>query len=128
MRSMGRALDTPHEKLGEIIAYPSLLLSEQYMMNLFYEYANELPPYREYLHIMLNNMRIMVKKMNTVMLVTHLDMATWELFNPKKKKNIGSTACMLDIVSVGMPQINRELISTRTATWRHLSKSGDRLS
>ena len=41
-RSMVRVLDTLHEKLGEIIVFPSLLLSEQYMMNLFSEYANEL--------------------------------------------------------------------------------------
>ena len=34
-RTLGRVLDTLHEKLGEIIAFPSLFLSEKYMMNLF---------------------------------------------------------------------------------------------
>ena len=48
-RSMGRFLDTLHEKLGEIITFPYLFLSEQYMMNLFSEYANELPPFKDYL-------------------------------------------------------------------------------
>ena len=35
---------------------------------------------------------------------------------------------MLDIFSVGMPQMKKELIVTRKATWKNLSKSGDRRS
>ena len=34
-RSMGRVLDTLYENLGEIIAFPYLFISEQYMMNIF---------------------------------------------------------------------------------------------
>ena len=52
-------------------------------------------------------------------------MANRELFIPKKKTNIKSTARMLDIVSVGMPRMRKELIDTRKSTWRNLSKSGD---
>ena len=66
-RSMGSVLDTIHEKLGEIIAFPSLFLSEQYMMNLFSEYANELPPFKYYLHLMFNNIRMMVMNSTTGM-------------------------------------------------------------
>ena len=44
---MGRVLDTLDEKLGEIIAFPSLFLSEQYMMNLFSEYASEIQPFKD---------------------------------------------------------------------------------
>ena len=51
-----------------------------------------------------------------------------ELFNPKKKTNIESTARMLDIFSVGMPQMKKELIYTRKATWRNLSKPGNQRS
>ena len=43
-----------------------------------------------------------------------------ELFNPNKKTNIESNACMLDIVSVGMPKMKKELINTRKSTWRNL--------
>ena len=57
-----------------------------------------------------------------------MDMAKRELFNPKKKTNIKSTDRMLDIVSVGISQMKKELIDTRKATWRNLSKSGDRHS
>ena len=55
-------------------------------------------------------------------------MAKRGLFNPKKKTNIESTAHMLEIVFLGMPQMKKEIIDTRKATWRNLSKSGDRRS
>ena len=72
---MGRVLDTLHEKLGEITAFPSIFLSEQYMMNLFSEYANALPPFKDYSQFMFNSRRMMVKKRTTGMLVAHLAMA-----------------------------------------------------
>ena len=97
-------------------------------MNIFYEYANDLPPFKDYLQLMFNNRRMMFKNRSAGMRVAHLDMAKSELFNPKNKTSIESTARMLDIVSVGMPQMNKELIDTRKATWRNLSKSGDRRS
>ena len=64
---MGRVLDTLHEKLGEIIAFPSIFLSEQYMMNIFSKYSNELPLFKEYLQLMFNNRRMMVKNRTTGM-------------------------------------------------------------
>ena len=46
-RLMVRVLDILHEKLGEIIAFPYILLSEQFMMNLFSDYYNEIPPFKD---------------------------------------------------------------------------------
>ena len=46
-RSMGIVLDTLHEKLGEMMAFLSLFLSEQYIINLFSEYTNELPLFKD---------------------------------------------------------------------------------
>ena len=97
-------------------------------MNLFSKYANELPPFKDYLQLMFNNRRMMVNNRTTGMRVAHLDMAKRELFNPNKKTNIKSTARMLDIVSVGIPKMKKEIIDMRKATWRNLSKSGDRRS
>ena len=97
-------------------------------MNLFSEYANDIPPFKDYLQLMFNNRRRMVKNSNTGMRVAHLALEKRELFNPKKKTNIDSTARMLDIVSVGIPQMKKELIDTRKSTWKNQSKSGDRRS
>ena len=107
MRSMGRVLDTLHEKLREIMTFPYLFLSEQYMMNLFSKCANELPLFKEYLKLMFNNRRMMFKNRTIGMPVAHLAMAKRELFTPKKKTNIESTAHMLDIFSVGIPQMKK---------------------
>ena len=98
------------------------------MMNIFSEYANTLLSFKEYLQLMFNNMKMMFKNKTTGMRVAHLAMAKREIFNPKKKTNIESTSRMLDIVSVDIPQMKKELICTRKSTWRNLSKSGDRLS
>ena len=125
---MGRVLDTLHENLGEIIAFPSIFLSEKYMMNIFSKYANELSTLKDYLQLMFNNTRMMVKNRTTGMRVAHLDTEKRELFNPKKKNNTKSTSCMLGIVFVGMPHMKKEIIDTRKATWRNLYKSGDQRS
>ena len=117
---MGRVLENLHEKLGEIIAFPSILLSEQYMMNIFSEYANTLPPFKEYLQLMFNNRRIMFKNRTTGMRVAYLAIKKRELSNPKKKTNTESTDRMLDIVSLGIPQMKKEIINTRKSTWRNL--------
>ena len=71
---------------------------------------------------------MIVNNRTTGMRVAHLAMEKREMFNPKKKTNIKSTALMLDIVSLGIPQMKKDLIDTRKATWRNLSKSGDRRS
>ena len=70
----------------------------------------------------------MVKNRNTGMQVAHLAVAKRELFNPKKKTNIDSNYRMIDIVSMGIPQMKKELIDMRRTTWRNLSKSVDHCS
>ena len=102
-RSMVRVLDTLHKNLGEIFTFPSLLLSEWYMMNIFSKYANKLPPFKKYLHLMFNNRRRMVNNRTAGMGMAHLAMSKRELFKPKKETNIESTTSMLDIVSVDIP-------------------------
>ena len=61
------------------------------MMNLFSEYANELPQFKDYLQLMFNNRRMMANNRTTGIRVAHLAMAKRELFNTKKKTNIKST-------------------------------------
>ena len=109
-------MDTPHDKLGEIIPFSSFFLSEQCMINLFSEYVNELPPFKDYLQLMFNNRRMMVKNRTTVVRVAHLAIRKRELLNTKKKTNIESTFSMLDIVFMGMPRMKKEIINTWKAT------------
>ena len=45
---MSRVIDTLHETLKRIKADPDLILDPLFMMNIFKEYRNELPPFKEY--------------------------------------------------------------------------------
>ena len=58
--SMGRALDTLHESMNEIIKQPKLILDEDYMMNIFKEYIDELPPFKKYWDFMFNKKQMAV--------------------------------------------------------------------
>ena len=90
------------------------------MMNIFSKYANELPPFKAYLQLMFNNRRMIVKNRTTGMRVAHLAMEKRELLNPKKNTNIKSTDRMLDIVSLGISKMKKEIIDTRKSTCRNL--------
>ena len=85
-RSYGRVLDTFDQKLTEIIASPSLFLSEHYMMHMFSEFEDELPPFKEYLDMMFMKRSMIAKSQKTGMCVAHFTMAKKELFQPRKKQ------------------------------------------
>ena len=46
--SMSRVLDTLDEKLATIKANPKLILNQRFMMDIFKEYREELPEFKEY--------------------------------------------------------------------------------
>ena len=119
-RSYGRVLDTFDKKLTEIIASPSLFLSEHYMMHMFSEFEDELPPFKEYLDMMFTKRSIIVKSQNTGMRVAHFAMAKNELFQPRKKTNRDTTAELLILVSIGMERIQQELRLPKKATSKNL--------
>ena len=58
----------------------------------------------------------MFKNRTTDMQVLHLATEKRELFKPKKNINIEITAHMLDIVSVGLAQMKKDLINAQKAT------------
>ena len=86
------------------------------MMNIFSEYANELPPFKHYLQLIFKNSRMMVKNRTTGMQVSYLSMEKRNMLNPNKNTNIERTARMIDIVSVGMSIMNKYLIDIRKST------------
>ena len=105
----------------EITASLSLFLSEHYMMHMFSEFEDKLPPFKEYLDMMFTKRYIIVKSQKTGMRVAHFAMAKNELFRPRKKKNRDTTARLLQLVSVGIERIQQELRSPKKATSKNLS-------
>ena len=46
--SMGRVLDTLEASMVYLADHPEKMLDEKYMMNIFKEYIDELPPFKKY--------------------------------------------------------------------------------
>ncbi len=57
---MSRVIDTLYYKLQELQENPSLILDENFMMNIFEEYQNELPPFKENWDLMYNKKKMKV--------------------------------------------------------------------
>ena len=124
-RSMGRVLDTFYQRVKNIIALPSLFLSESYMMSLFSEFEEELPPFKKYMNDTFTKRSMIVRSRKSGMRVAHLAMAKRELFNPRKSTNIKTTSRLLELICVGFSRIKTELEDKRKANYRNLSISGD---
>ena len=45
---MARMIDTLREKMNAISEKPNLILNEQFMIDIFKEYREELPPFQAY--------------------------------------------------------------------------------
>ena len=58
--SIGRVLDTLETKMEEISGNPNLILNNEYMMNIFREYLDELPEVKEYWDMTFNKKQMSV--------------------------------------------------------------------
>ena len=57
---MSRVVDTLYCKLNELKTNPDLILDDTFMMNIFSEYHNELPPFNEYWDLIYNRKQMKV--------------------------------------------------------------------
>ena len=58
--SNGDAIDTLRERMMDIVADPTKVLSEDFMMNMFIKYVDALPPFKEYWEHLYENKRMRV--------------------------------------------------------------------
>ena len=121
--SMGRALDTLHEKMNEIIEKPDLILDKDFMMNIFKEYIDELPPFKKYWDFMFNKKQMAVVSRKSGAKVLHLTKLRDELFSPKNKTNKSADDRVIELAKVGESQMVTELEDPKKATYRYLSIS-----
>ena len=123
-KSMGKVADELLKKVEQIIELPSLFLSEMFMMSIFAPFAEELPPFKEYLHKYFVRKQMRVVNKTTGMRVHHIAEALAELFNPVSATNNQCTPRMLELVVVAMKRLRDELLDERKATYYNLSISG----
>ena len=87
---MGRVLDVLKESMDEINTNHSLILSKDYMMGIFVELHDELPPFKEFWEHKFEKQRMSVVQ-HTSTKVVHLARLRDELFAPvvEDNKNTG---------------------------------------
>eukprot|EP00956_Cyclotella_meneghiniana_P030815 scaffold78775_cov36-Cyclotella_meneghiniana.AAC.2 len=111
---MSRVIDTLHSKLNDIHKNPSLILNENFMMNIFQQYRNELPPFEEY----------WVSRTDGTSVV-HYKRIRRRLFHPTKKADKQTTKLVVDeLAEIATEALVRELLDEKKATYKYLSVSG----
>ena len=128
--SMGRVADHILHVLKEIIADPSLFVSEKYMMNIYSVFLDELPPFKQYWMNLFGNQKTRKSMVNkfTGLHIAHISMAVKELFRPRSKTNRKSTPTMLDVTKVVLITMKDEMVDVRKSTYFNLSVSGNQRS
>ena len=126
-RSMGRVLDILEEKMDEIEQDHLLVLSKDYMMGLFSELMDELPPFREFWeHKFEKQQMSVVSQTNTK--VVHMARLRDELFHPVIEDNQNSQGIVEDLVGIVTGAFLEELRNTNKASYKYLSSSGSPFS
>ena len=126
--SMGRALDTLHKTMKEISDKPSLILDEDYMMNIFKEYIDELPPFKEYWNFMFNKKQMAVVARKSGAKVLPLAKLRDECFSPKNSTNKKTEDRVIELAEVAASTMVIELEDPKKATYRYLTISGSEYS
>ena len=121
-RSMGRVLDVLEASLEKIKADPKLIYSEIYMMNIFQEFIEELPPLKEYLKHEFEIKKMAIAKTSGTKVV-YLNLLRKELFDPTREDNVDCTEMMETLGSIAVTSILGELRDPKKATYKYLSLS-----
>jgi hypothetical protein len=79
---MSRVIDTLHDALNDINKDPSLILDPLFMMNIFKEYRDQLPPFQDYWELTFKKKQMKVIARQDGTKVVHFARLLRYLFNP----------------------------------------------
>eukprot|EP00956_Cyclotella_meneghiniana_P045382 scaffold365624_cov146-Cyclotella_meneghiniana.AAC.1 len=102
---MSRVIDTLYSKLEDIKESPSLILDETFMMNIFEDYRNELPPFQEYWDLMYNRKQMRVVCRTDGTSVVHYNRIRHRLFHPSKASDVETTPRVIELAGVATEAI-----------------------
>ena len=124
--SMGRAIDTLDGKMERLSDDPTLIQDEGFMMGLFSEFLEELPPFQEYFDTMFErkSMQVVERVVNrkSATRVVHLARLRKQLFHPVRKSERDATARMVELAGIAATAIISELRDEKKATHKYLSR------
>ena len=83
--SMARVIDTLRDKMNAISKKPELILNEKFMIDIFKEYREELPPFQAYWDEIFNKKKISVVARRSGSKVVQLAEVKKGLFKPSRK-------------------------------------------
>jgi hypothetical protein len=95
--SMGRVIDTLNDAMGEIHKTPALILDRKYMMAIFEEYLNELPPIRTYWDELFSKRQMSVIARKSGTKVVHYARLLNQLFSPTRPADIKTGQRVIDL-------------------------------
>jgi hypothetical protein len=127
-RDVGRTLDTLDAKLKEISKNPKLILNERFMMNIFEEFRDELPPFVEYWNDQFTQRKISPVSKKSGAKVVALNVARKYLFKPVRQTDKDTTDRVIELAKVAVDAIITELHDDSKATHKYVSASGSRYS
>jgi hypothetical protein len=128
--SMSRVIDTLHDKMSELSTSPHLIEDENFMMNIFSEYLDEIVPFREYWEVTFEKkqMSVVARCRKDGTKVVHMARLRMELFSPASLTNIRTSEMLIVLAKTAARAIYDELRDESKATFKYLSVSGSEYS
>jgi hypothetical protein len=87
---MGQVIGTLHKKLLEIQMNPHLIIDRLFMIDIFKQYQDKLPPFSDYWELMFKKKQIKVVPRKDGSKVTHHARLLKNLFSPHREADIGT--------------------------------------
>jgi hypothetical protein len=94
------------------------------MMNIFEEYCNELPPFKDYGELMYDKKQMKVVCRTDGTSVVHYKRIHNNLFHPAKRSDVETTEQVIELLGVATEALLRELLDEKKATYKYMSVSG----
>jgi hypothetical protein len=121
---MSRVIDTLYDALNEIKEDPGLILDPLFMMNIFKEYREKLPPFKEYRELTFKKKQMQVVARQDGTKVVYFARLFKYLFDPQRLTDKETKQKVLEFGPVAVIAFIRELLDEKKATWKYLSISG----
>ena len=127
---MSHVIDTLHDKMSELSTSPHLIEDENFMMNIFSEYLDEIIPFREYWEVTFEKkqMSVVARCRKDGTKVVHMARLRMELFSPASLTNIRTSEMLIVLAKTAARAIYDKLRDESKATFKYLSVSGSEYS
>ena len=126
--SMARVIDTLREKMSMIAGKPSLIHNETFMLDIFNEYRDELPPFQEYWDEIFTQKKISVVNRKSGTKELQFDHIRKVLWRPTQKADKQAKKQMTRITGIGCAAVVKEIDDEKKTTYKYSKASKSEFS